>query len=219
MKLILFLLLSCPLLLQAQMQFGQVQGYLGTSLYPSSKQKLLSGFGPGVTVGGGVSKMFKEKFVYSPNIEFSTASKEHYTFSLLTLHNNLKYYPLHSKKIRPYVMAIANVSFMNLHQHAFSTTDTPDGSYSGTAPSDIPVSEVTYREPDLKLKFAPTFGLGAGIGFDLTVRLKWVPFIQYSYVNYFSQSSGLINNNFKNNTSNLSIQNISVGVRYHLFVR
>jgi hypothetical protein len=218
MRLILFLFWCCPVLLQAQGQFSQVQGYLGTSLYPSSKQKLLSGFGPGATVGGGISKTFKEKFVYSPNVEFSAASKEHYTFSLLTFHNNLKYYPWSSKKIRPYIMAIGNISFMNLHQHAFSTTSTPDNSYSGTAPSDIPVSEVTYREPDLKLKFAPTFGLGAGIGIDFSVRLKWVPFIQYSYVNYFSQSSGLINKNFMNNTSNLSIQNISVGVRYHLYV-
>jgi hypothetical protein len=218
MKLILLFFIGYPLLLQAQGQFGQVQGYAGTSLFPSSKQKLLSGFSPGATVGGGISKTFKEKFVYNPNIEFSAASKEHYTFSLLTLHNNVKYYPLSVKKIRPYLMAIGNISFMNLHQHPFSTTSVPVASYSGTAPSDIPVNEITYREPDLKLQFAPTFGLGAGIGFDLTIKLKWVPFIQYSYVNYFSRSSGLINRNFQDNTSNLSIQNISVGVRYNLYV-
>ena len=114
-------------------------------------------------------------------------------------------------------MVIGNISFMNLHQQAFSTTVNTDSTYYGTAPSNIPVSQVEYREPDLKLQFAPTFGLGAGIGFDITVKLKWVPFVQYSFVNYFSSSSGLINDNFKNNTSNLSIQNITVGLRYNLY--
>lgn len=114
-------------------------------------------------------------------------------------------------------MVIGNISFMNLHQQAYSTTINPDPAYSGPDPSNIQVSQVTYREPDLKLSFAPTFGLGAGIGIDFTIRLKIVPFIQYSYVSYFLKSSGLINDNFKNNIKKLSTQNVTVGVRYNLF--
>jgi len=216
-KILLIVVVTSPHLAWAQAQFGQVQGYLGPALFPSSKQELLGGFGTGLSMGGGVSKTIKEKFVFNPNFEITVASKEHYSFSLLSIHNNLKYYPISLSKVRPYIMVIGNISFMNLHQQAFSTTVKTDSTYYGTAPSNIPVSQVVYREPDLKLLFAPTFGLGVGIGLDITVKLKVVPFVQYSFVNYFSSSSSLINDNFKNNTANLSIQNIIVGMRYNLY--
>lgn len=220
LKKIIFLgLIVCPLLTKGQAQFGQVQGYVGPSLFPSSKEQLLGAFNTGITIGGGLSKTIKEKFVFNPNLEFTASTKEHYTFSLLSIHNNFKFYPISLSKVRPYVMAVGNISFMNLHQQAFSTVLTPDPTYYGNSPSNIPVSQVVYREPDLKLQFSPTFGLGAGVGLDFTIKLKIVPFIQYSFVNYFSSSSSLINNNFKNNTANLSLQNIMVGVRYNLYAK
>ncbi len=114
-------------------------------------------------------------------------------------------------------MVIVNISFMNLHQGAFETTVQPDPSYSVTGPADIPVDQIVYREPDLKLQFAPTFGLGIGIGVDIPIRLKVVPFLQYSYTAYTSKSSGLINDNFMNNTSGLATQNFVAGVRYSLY--
>jgi hypothetical protein len=216
-KIVFLLLLGFPFLAGAQAQMGQVQGYLGPAMFPSSKQELLSGFNTGITVGAGVSRTIKKKFIFNPNIEFTSSSKEHYAFSLLSIHNNFKYYPLLLSKIRPYAMIAGNISFVNLHQQAFTTIVTPDASYYGNSPSNIAVNQVIYREPDLKLQFSPTFGLGAGIGIEGTVKLKFVPFIQYSLVNYFSSSSSLINTNFKNNTSNLSIQNIVIGVRYNLY--
>ncbi len=210
-------MISGPSLVWAQAESAKVNGYLGTTLLPSSKQELLGGFSAGLTVGVGISKTMLEKFVLNPNIEFTASSKEHFSFSLLSLHLNLKYYPISLSKVRPYLMAIGNLSFMNLHQQAYATAQTPDAIYYGTDPSNIVVSQVVYREPDLKLQFAPTVGIGAGLGMDFTFKLKWVPFVQYSFVNYFSKSSGLLNNNFKNNTANLSTQNIVLGLRYNLY--
>jgi len=202
----------------AQAQSGQVQGYVGPALFSKGNQTdLLSGFTTGFTIGGGVSKIIQHYFVFNPNIEFSASTKEHYSFSLLSIHNNLKFYPFLLSKLRPYIMAVGNISFMNLHQQAFQTTEHPGPSYSVTDPSNIPVDQIILREPDLKLQFAPILGLGIGAGVDIPVRQKFVPFIQYSFVNFFSKSSGLINKNFQNNGSNLSTQNILVGIRYNVY--
>ena len=212
------LLTSATVAAWSQAQFGQVQGYLGTTLFPKTGQdELLAGFKPGITVGGGVSKTILHSLVFNPNVELTASSKEHYNFSLLSLHNNLKYYPFLLTTLRPYVMAIGNISFMNLHQQAFETTVTPDLAYSVSDPTHIPVDQIIYREPDLKLSFAPTVGVGAGIGVDIPIRLKVVPFIQYSFTQYFTKSSNLINDNFKNNTKNLSTQIIAVGIRYNMY--
>jgi hypothetical protein len=213
----ILMLAFIPAVSWSQAQWAQVQGYVGTAIFPQEKNALMAGYSPGFVIGGGVSKTIKHAFDFNPNIEFTAASKEHYSFSLLTIHNNGKYYPFQFSKVRPYLMGIVNISFMNLHQEAYQTQVNPDPSYSVSGPSDILVSQVTYREPDLKLSFAPTFGLGAGIGFDVPLRLKVVPFVQYSYTAYFTKSKDMINNNFPNNTSNLTMHNIMVGVRYNVY--
>jgi hypothetical protein len=210
----LFLL---PLACWSQAQWAQVQGYVGTTLFPAANNNaLMAGYHPGFTVGAGVTKTVK-RFILNPNIEFTATSKEHYSLSLLSIHNNAKYYLLEFSKVRPYAMAVVNISFMNLHQEAFQAQVNPDPSYSVSGPADIPVEQITYRAPDMKLTFAPTFGLGAGIGFDIPVRLKVVPFVQYSYTFYFTKSSGLINDNFPNNSTSLSTQNIVLGIRYSVY--
>lgn len=85
--------------LLAQAESKQVQGYLGTSLFPMAGQgELLAGFKPGFVIGAGVAKTIKHSIVFNPNIEFTASSKEHYNFSLLSIHNNLKYYPWWLKK-------------------------------------------------------------------------------------------------------------------------
>lgn len=207
-----------PVAAWSQAEVAQFQAYVGTAIFPTNaNDALMTGYKPGITIGAGVSKTIKHALIFNPNIEFTASSKEHYSFSLLSIHNNLKYYPWLFAKIRPYAMAIVNISFMNLHQEAFTKTVQPDPAYSVSGPADIPVDQIVYREPDLKLQFAPTLGLGIGIGVDIPVRLKVVPFIQYSYTAYTSKSSGMINDNFKNNTSGLATQNFVAGVRYSLY--
>ncbi len=218
--LILVFSLMLPAAGWCQAQLAQVQGYVGTAIFPKDKgYELMAGYNPGVTIGAGMSKTIKHALVFNPNLEFTFASKEYYKFSLLSAHNNLKYYPFLFSKVRPYLMAIVNISFINLHQEAYQTTENPDPSYSVSSSSDIPVDQIIYREPEVKLNFAPTFGLGAGIGVDIPVRLTVVPFIQYSYTAYSSKSSSLINDNFPNNsnTTALSTQNIVFGIRYNLY--
>ena len=202
----------------SQAQLGQVQGYVGTSIFPAEdNQALMTGYTPGITIGAGVSKTITPALIFNPNIEFTATTKDHFSFSLVSLHNNVKYYPFIQGKVRPYLMGIVNISFINLHQEAYQTDAAPDPSYSVSGPANVPVERITYREPDLKVSFAPTLGVGAGIGVDIPVRLKIVPFIQYSFTAYLSESSGLINRAFSTNTTGLSTQNIVVGVRYNLY--
>jgi len=209
-----------PMKSWAQAEIGQVQGYIGTAIFPSqTNNDLMAGYSPGLTVGAGVSKTIKNAWVLNPNLEYTASSKTHYSFSLISISTSIKYYPWLFSKARPYVLALVNLSFMNLHQEAFQTTVQPDPAYSVSTPSDIPISEITYREPELKLQFAPTIGVGAGVGVDIPVKLKAIPFIQYSYTSYTSKSSSLLNSNFSNNTTGLATQNITVGLRYSIYPR
>jgi opacity protein-like surface antigen len=202
----------------SQAQGVQVQGYIGSSLFPAEKDSaLMTGYKSGFSIGGGISKTIRHAIIFNPNIEFTASSKEHYKFSLLSIHNNLKYYPFLLSKIRPYVMIAGNISFVSIHQEAYQNLFIPDPLYSVSNPTHIPVDQITYREPDIKLQFAPTFGLGAGLGFDVPVQLKFVPFLQYSFMSYFSKNSNLINTGFTNNTKNLSTQSILVGLRYNIY--
>ena len=203
------------LVCQGQGRITQFHCYVGTALFPKEKQnELMNGYGPGFTIGAGLS-MGYNKFIFNPNLEVTTASKAHHSLFLLTLHNNLKYYFMEDSKVRPYVMILANISFVSLHAEANQAQSQPAISYSVSGLEDIPVDQITYRNPEVKLQFAPTFGGGLGAGFDIAAGSKYSFFIQYSYTVYSSKSSSLLNNNFPNNTSALSLQNIVLGVRLH----
>jgi opacity protein-like surface antigen len=200
----------------SQSLIDQAQGYVGPVFFPPAKNnELLSGFNTGYTLGAGVAKSLKHNLFYEPNIEFTGASKDHFAFSLLSLRNNLKYYPLSTAKVRPYVMVMINISFINLHQSAYQTPVVPDPSYSGIDPANTLISQIIYREPDIKVQFAPTIGAGAGVGVDIPMKWKAVPFIQYAFTNYFSKASNVISQGFSNNTTNLVTQGIQIGLRYN----
>jgi len=213
-----------------QAQFGRkatVSAFVGTMLtggdHLSSggqSQDIFGGYHPGIVVGGALFYNITKLAAVGVRARYVNVSKTDYTVNQLTVGLDGKFNFLPSdKKLSPYLVAEANVSFVGVSQSSNDKVTYPASSYGSPDgnPKYAPVTQINYAYPTTTVSFVPMVGYAAGAGLDIRIKEAIGAFVQVDYCNTFAKNQKTIKEYFPNNTYNFHYVLVSVGLKFNLF--